>query len=878
LKRLAGSLAELNSGRNAGSLGMKNKELISMMHSTGTAISNGDRVAVGICVSEMDRLVRESRVLFKQILEGADITQDMSQVAYRNLYNRMEYCIRQSCNTYQQHASVQTLLGQVAALADEYKAAGWLTDEVARAMKNWANAVKAQGIVKYAQVCGQELQKVVNFNMEELLNWKQMQGIEDSLTPKPWTDRLRFDITESDGIYGEELTEITKLTRNVPKNLWVYSGSVQYAERNVFFEYDLPGLQKLGQALQRDIKKIIGVEGDCIFLGNAQSRLSYLQTQTLTTDNWKEIGIEAQELAMRLMWRYENGAVEAQNSIRQMFGISDKKLTDELIEECMVKFKEWKKIGAASLTRVQEKQLRRILEVMQETEDTIEQAREVALQLRAIQVNAAMYRLDGLVSEAKAAAEMAGEQLKKLNLLDSSRMEALSGFMAGGVLAERITAQLWCKDVELTLNETQAGVLDINSLIGMGTEAMKLFRARELAGIDTNFIIPLGWRFISIDGCVTDTEGNPIDGAIVQATNLNLQQDSIEVETVNGAFMIPVEHHFWWGKGIVLSASAEGYKDHSISFQFQSYKRREIVLEKEENEQTVQGGVWNLYGAPVPGAEIIFQNSNTGDVHIITANNNGQYETKLPAGHWRMLTRGGYDLPYYHQQMQVNEDSTWDVDMRNSLIQTELLIRPRYSANGVRANAADVSFKPGDAVQISLWIPGSIKPLTLGVGATEIPIYDNKGNIIGYGQATVTILDDGRLSVSLNDIRSGKYRMQVTHPAYGTGDITYSNLTGKNRENYLYMSSKNPKPSPSPTIKPTVAPSPTLNPTVKPTATPTLEPSPLIKPTATPLLTPSPSVKPMVTPGLTPSPTVKPTVTPAPGSMPSPSVILSETA
>jgi len=573
------------------------------------------------------------------------------------------------------------------------------------------------------------------------------------------------------------------------------------------------------------------------------------QLKTIHAGNWEAIAEGARKEANALMIGVgkEGRLVRARNELKQIFGISGDELLDEQIIGHLRALEELPTISAAD-----RKALEEVLTAIQEAEKTFARAREVAAQLRKIQVQAAMFRI-GEIRELMA--EPAAKAWKYLDSLDTTSWNTA---MLGGVIAGAVAARLWTNDAQTTVNEVQASVLGIDSLIGMATDALKLFRERKTHGLDTNLIIPMSWP-LHIDGRVIDTEGNPIDGAIVQARNLNLQQDSIEVEAVNGVFMIPVEHHLWWGKGVVLSASAEGYKDQEISFQFQSYEQREIVLEKEENKKTVRGSVLNLSGNPVSGAEIIFQNSNTGDLHLITTNNSGQYEAKLPGGDWRMLTTGGYDLPYYRQQGQITGDRTWDADMRDSLISTDLLWKPRYDANGNRAEARDVSFKPGDRIQVSLSVPGSKTPVSLGVGTSKVPIYDNKGNIIGYGEATVTINEDGTVSVHLEGVRSGKYEVEIKHPIYGKGKISYDNLTRLPRENYIYMSQDKPKATPSPKVTVTPTVKPTITPTPKTTASPTATPTPktTVTPTATPKPSPTPTVRP--TPTVTPSTTVSPT-------------------
>jgi len=413
----------------------------------------------------------------------------------------------------------------------------------------------------------------------------------------------------------------------------------------------------------------------------------------------------------------------------------------------------------------------------------------------------------------------------------------------------------------------------------------RTLREIHYSGLNDLETIELQREKASVSGRIVDEERKPIKGATVMFrksegehyTNLRFMKTGED-----GRFELKLA----WGWQL-LDVSAEGYesldgiKEGLIYAITENKDLGDFVLKAKEREGIVTGQILDLNGNPAAHVRVNFREPTLGkDSYSVTTDSNGCYEIRLPSRSWMMSTTGGYDLPYYRQQGQITGDRTWDADMRDSLISTDLLWKPRYDANGNRAEARDVSFKPGDRIQVSLSVPGSKTPVSLGVGTSKVPIYDNKGNIIGYGEATVTINEDGTVSVHLEGVRSGKYEVEITHPTYGTGKLTYDNLTGLPRENYLYMSQNKPQTSPSPkatvtpTVKPTATPSPkattspTATPTPKATASPTATSTPkaTVTPTATPTIEPSPTptVKPIptVTPRVTPSPSPTPSVTP----------------
>jgi len=386
-------------------------------------------------------------------------------------------------------------------------------------------------------------------------------------------------------------------------------------------------------------------------------------------------------------------------------------------------------------------------------------------------------------------------------------------------------------------------------------------------------VIELTKQDIRVNGRVVDEKGKPISGANVSVGRTGDTYSHYSKTGEDGTFCFNTAAGAVW-----LNVSATGYESidgltrGAISIT-KNTDLGDIVLKAKKTEGTARGQILDLNGNPASHVTVQFQKpTGTKNPYTITTDSNGFYEIKLPLGNWTMSTTGGYDLPVYSQRGRLTGDRTWDVDMRDSLISTDLVWKPRYDANGNRTEARDVSFKPGDRIQVSLSVPGSKSPISLGTGTTRIPLYDNKGNIIGYGEATVTINRDGTVSVHLEGVRSGKYEVEIEHPTYGTGKLTYENLTGLPRENYLYMSQKKPQTSPSPkatltpTVKPTATPTPkaTASPTATPTPKATVTPTVTVTPTATPKPSPTPTVRPTptVTPGVTPSPSPTPSATP----------------
>jgi len=987
LKRLHDSLEELNRKKTLSEIQDNNEILITYLGNLATAIKNGDWTEIGVVTANLNLQVTKTRLLFDRIARGkltSEAAQEvgtggMKELVLESIESRLASATKIPSKTYEVHMSKVTSLTHVITLAKQYKGANLFTDEVAAAYENLARSMIEKSRMEYIQNGCKTLKEVTGLSMDELLEWKRTQGIEDSLDAGPWNDKFKFAVT-IDGPYAEELKIISEWTASIPDNLWRYTGSVIYPEHALVRDFDVNVLEDFGEKLQADIKVLLDEGKEVaeeagsqmareISTAEAKGIVDRLEKVEITAENWYQVGKEAQDTANGLMKRYEARVVDARNELKQIFEVEDKEITDQVIEECVAKYRGWQEEGIQSFSKINEQELRRALEACKDTQPLTEEARNIGKRLRHVQVRAATCKVeDDLLRKAKEKEKIAQDALEEAKKLDKTEVGSaasggssitLGSLSPDMVLAGLVAAKALSNEISSVLNYVENGVMEIESLIGAARTALWAYEE-----MGEEIVIPMVKRG-ELQGRVVDTEGNPIHGAVVRVSGRFVDIGTMLTETKRGEYSMEVIQEDMMGERLLITVSAEGYHEKEIEVVFWGESVEDIVMEayeasisgrvvdqegnsiggakvtlvpmepeltikpeyvnifgdyevttaedgtflfkelvsgyyslnvkakgyrqyqqlldleiKEDKDLgkivlkankttgTVTGQIVDLNGKPLPGVSVSFHKPGINSPYETKTDSHGNYAIKLPNGNWTMSTNGGYDGLHYNQSGQIKGDTSWDADMRDTLISTDLIWRPRYDAKGNRLEAQDVRFKPGDKIQVSLSVPGGKQPISLSVGTTRIPLYDDKGNIIGYGEATVTINRDGTVSVHLEGVRSGKYEVEIEHPTYGTGKIAYENLTSLPRENYLYMSPNKPKATPSPKVTVTPTVKPTATPTPKATASPTATPTPkaTVTPTATPKPTPSPTstVKPIptVTPSVTPSPSPTPSAVP----------------